>query len=90
MALPGTEDYLVELEVYHQLHCLNVLRKLLYPERYHLLERVSWKNGTINRESYGFKHWGEKSSLTAITYNPTDTGHRSLRGDAPADAGLPR
>ncbi|SMY20992.1 unnamed protein product [Zymoseptoria tritici ST99CH_1A5] len=57
MALPGTEDYLVELEVYHQLHCLNVLRKLLYPERYHLLERVSWKNGTINRESYGFKHW---------------------------------
>jgi hypothetical protein len=39
----GTErgQYVVGIDVFHQLHCLNRLRKLLRPERYHL-----WDNAT--------------------------------------------
>ncbi|UJO20680.1 Cyclochlorotine biosynthesis protein O [Fulvia fulva] len=59
MAIPGTKRYLVELEVFHNLHCLNELRKLLWPERYRLLEQLTSENGTIDRSSFGFKHWGE-------------------------------
>jgi hypothetical protein len=29
-----TSHYIVELDVFHQLHCLNVLRKLVYPDVY--------------------------------------------------------
>lgn len=58
IAIPGTTDkYLVQLEVFHNLHCLNDLRKLLYPERYHMLEKATLKNGTIDRNSFGFRHW---------------------------------
>ena len=33
--IPGTsEEYIIELDVFHQLHCLNAVRKSLYPERY--------------------------------------------------------
>ncbi|MCJ1227899.1 hypothetical protein MMC12_004558 [Toensbergia leucococca] len=33
--IPGTGDqYIIELDVFHQLHCLNAVRKTLYPERY--------------------------------------------------------
>ncbi|KAJ4470470.1 hypothetical protein J3R30DRAFT_3711809 [Lentinula aciculospora] len=33
--IPGDEDnYIVTLEVFHQLHCLNLLRKSLYPDHY--------------------------------------------------------
>ncbi|KAF7186853.1 hypothetical protein HII31_11813, partial [Pseudocercospora fuligena] len=28
------DQYVVELDVFHQLHCLNALRKTIYPERY--------------------------------------------------------
>jgi hypothetical protein len=31
---PGSDDYLVELDVFHQLHCLNDLRKAFYPDRF--------------------------------------------------------
>ncbi|CAE7193445.1 hypothetical protein P3342_009432 [Pyrenophora teres f. teres] len=55
--IPGTKDYLVELDVWHSLHCLNDLRKLLYPERFQMLERLMTKNGTIDRNSFHFRHW---------------------------------
>ncbi|KAE9407446.1 hypothetical protein BT96DRAFT_914739 [Gymnopus androsaceus JB14] len=33
--IPGDEDnYIISLEVFHQLHCLNLLRKSLYPDHY--------------------------------------------------------
>ncbi|KAH6653029.1 hypothetical protein BKA67DRAFT_659676 [Truncatella angustata] len=57
LAIPGTEDYLVELDVWHELHCLNDLRKILYPEVYGGLSEVTWPNGTINRDTDAFRHW---------------------------------
>ncbi|KAG9195013.1 hypothetical protein G6011_00133 [Alternaria panax] len=54
--IPGTTHYLVELDVWHSLHCLNDLRKLLYPERFQMLERLN-KTGTIDRNSFAFRHW---------------------------------
>ncbi|KAF5313158.1 hypothetical protein D9619_003703 [Psilocybe cf. subviscida] len=35
-AIPDDPDgyYIAELEIFHQLHCLNMIRKALYPERY--------------------------------------------------------
>ncbi|KAK5994535.1 hypothetical protein PT974_05013 [Cladobotryum mycophilum] len=57
LAIPGTEDYLIELDVWHELHCLNDLRKVLYPEVYGGLLEVTWPNGTINRNTDAFRHW---------------------------------
>ncbi|KAF2261377.1 hypothetical protein CC78DRAFT_356142 [Lojkania enalia] len=35
--IPGDQDhYIVMLDVFHQLHCLNIIRRALYPERYHM------------------------------------------------------
>lgn len=34
-AIPNaTDSFVVELDVFHQLHCLNALRKTLFPVRY--------------------------------------------------------
>lgn len=30
----GSSHYIIELDVFHQLHCLNMMRKLVYPEAY--------------------------------------------------------
>ncbi|KAH6613836.1 hypothetical protein C7974DRAFT_466359 [Boeremia exigua] len=54
--IPGTTEYLFELDVWHSLHCLNDLRKLLYPERFQLLQRLT-KDGKIDRNSFAFRHW---------------------------------
>jgi len=44
--VPGTGGkYIVSLEMFHQLHCLNLLRKHNYPERYPNY-RVFYPNGT--------------------------------------------
>lgn len=32
----GSSEYMVELDVFHQLHCLNLMRKLVYPHVYEL------------------------------------------------------
>jgi hypothetical protein len=60
LAIPGTKDYLVQLDVWHKLHCLNDLRMLLYPERYMYpgLAAVTNDEGVIDRESIEFRHWG--------------------------------
>lgn len=35
LPIPGEDDgYIVGLEVYHQLHCLDFLRRALYPDYY--------------------------------------------------------
>ena len=40
--IPGDEDgYVVGLDVFHQLHCVNMLRKSLYPDRYDLYANMS-------------------------------------------------
>lgn len=34
--IPGDEgNYITILDVFHQLHCLNLIRRSVYPERYH-------------------------------------------------------
>ncbi|KAE8356752.1 hypothetical protein BDV28DRAFT_163765 [Aspergillus coremiiformis] len=55
----GTKKYLVQLDVWHELHCLNDLRKTLYPERYtdSSLDSLKFPNGTINRDTDMFRHW---------------------------------
>ncbi|OCL09202.1 hypothetical protein AOQ84DRAFT_339305 [Glonium stellatum] len=36
LGIPGdTGSYVVTLDVFHQLHCLNMIRKSLFPEKYH-------------------------------------------------------
>ncbi|KAK4043257.1 hypothetical protein C8A01DRAFT_43745 [Parachaetomium inaequale] len=57
LAIPGTKDYLVQLDVWRELHCLNDLRMLLYPERYPGLATVTNDKGVIDRESIEFRHW---------------------------------
>ncbi|KAK4240933.1 hypothetical protein C8A03DRAFT_30900 [Achaetomium macrosporum] len=57
LAIPGTDDYLVQLDVFHQLHCVDDLRKLLWPERYPGLEELKDENGVIDREQHAFLHW---------------------------------
>lgn len=58
LPIPGTEDYLVQLDVWHQLHCLNDLRKLLYPERYPGMAEMT-TDGKIDRADIMFMHWGK-------------------------------
>jgi len=48
---------LIQLDVWHELHCLNDLRKLLYPEAYGSLQSMTFPNGTIDREQPMFRHW---------------------------------
>ncbi len=48
LQIPGSRDYLVQLGVFHQLHCLNALRKALYPERY-----------KVDNAEIAWNHWGE-------------------------------
>ncbi|GAQ47695.1 hypothetical protein AAWM_06151 [Aspergillus awamori] len=57
LKVPGTDEYLVQLDVWHELHCLNDLRMLLYPERFPGLAGVTNDKGVIDRESIEFRHW---------------------------------
>ncbi|KAL4899979.1 hypothetical protein BDW74DRAFT_171071 [Aspergillus multicolor] len=59
LPIPGTNRYLVQLDVWHELHCLNDMRKILYPERYaeDSLDSLKFPNGTINRDTDMFRHW---------------------------------
>ncbi|KAK3688793.1 hypothetical protein B0T22DRAFT_460242 [Podospora appendiculata] len=57
LTIPGTKDYLVQLDVWHELHCLNDLRMLLYPERFPGMAAVTDENGVIDRTRIEFRHW---------------------------------
>ncbi|KAL1963165.1 hypothetical protein VTN77DRAFT_8598 [Rasamsonia byssochlamydoides] len=58
LPIPGTKDHLIELDVWHELPCLNDLRMLLYPERFPGLDVLKDENGVINRDTDAFRHWG--------------------------------
>ncbi|KAI4157982.1 MAG: hypothetical protein LQ342_007842 [Letrouitia transgressa] len=51
--LPYTSRHLVGLDVFHQLHCLNTLRKRLRPERYD----GKGDSGKTKDVATGMKHW---------------------------------
>ncbi|EPE30612.1 hypothetical protein GLAREA_03579 [Glarea lozoyensis ATCC 20868] len=57
LPIPGTDRYLVQLDVWHQLHCLNDMRKLLYPDRFDGLEKLRDANGNIDMTDSVFRHW---------------------------------
>jgi hypothetical protein len=65
LPIPGTEDYLVQLDVWHQLHCLNDLRKLLYPERFPGMAEMT-TNGKIDRDDIMFMHWGKMQLVCVL------------------------
>jgi hypothetical protein len=61
LALPDDpKKYLVQLDVFHQLHCLDVLRNLLWPERYKDKPPTDYylQNGERNYTSSAAKHYG--------------------------------
>lgn len=67
------ETYMIQLEVFHNLHCLNMLRKTIYPDQYP--DMVSYHdNGTINHGTLQALHMGRCSSLafsiTRLTLRP--------------------
>lgn len=68
LAIPGTDEYLVQLDVFHELHCLDDLRKMLYPERFPGLEELKDENGVIDRETHAFLHWGMLSAVADIPF----------------------
>lgn len=52
--IPGDEDYyIVGLDVMHQLHCLNRLRKSLYPDRYHVSANLTGGDLTLDMDHIG-------------------------------------
>ncbi|KAH6644865.1 hypothetical protein C7974DRAFT_420282 [Boeremia exigua] len=54
--IPNTDEYLIELEVFHQLHCLNQLRQAFYPERWpHLWQYTP--EGKIDYAGRQYGHW---------------------------------
>jgi hypothetical protein len=69
LAVPGTKKYLVQLDVWHELHCLNDIRKLLYPERFHMLEDITI-DGIIDRDNDGFRHWGKPTFACLVLPAP--------------------
>lgn len=59
--LPAPHDpdkYMIQLEVFHNLHCLNMLRKSLYPDEYPEMWEYH-KNGTVNHNTLQSLHMGE-------------------------------
>lgn len=50
LGIPGMPgQYIIGLDVFHQLHCLNMFRKLMYPERYGIV--TVFANGTRDEET---------------------------------------
>ncbi|KAL0937293.1 uncharacterized protein CTRU02_207024 [Colletotrichum truncatum] len=89
IAIPGTEDYLVELDVWHELHCLNDLRKLLYPEVYGGLLEVTLSNGTINRDTDAFRHWDHcVDSIRQTLMCHSDVSPIPFHVNVPANIGI--
>ncbi|CAN8099970.1 unnamed protein product [Discula destructiva] len=87
--IPGTKDYLIELDVWHNLHCLNDLRKLLYPERFHMLERLKKDDGTIDRNAFAFRHWDHcVDSLRQALMCHADVAPVSFHVNVPFNRGI--
>lgn len=89
LSIPGTEDYLIELDVWHQLHCLNDLREVLYPEVYGGLDALKFPNGTINRDTDMFRHWDHcVDSLRQTLMCHADVSPNSFHVNVPQSSGI--
>ena len=62
-AIPNkTNEFVIELDVFHQLHCLNTLRKSLYLERYvNEIGDLYDNKGERNYTSTTMRHWGKSN-----------------------------
>lgn len=60
--LDTPEHYLIELDVFHQLHCLNDIRRAFYPDRFVGMHELN-DDGSINYDTIAFKHWGTLSQF---------------------------
>jgi hypothetical protein len=61
-SLPNDPDrYIVELDVFHQLHCLNSVRKAMYRDRYKNDWTDFYSNGVVNYTSVDANHIGMQS-----------------------------
>lgn len=60
LPIPGTDKYLVELEVFHVLHCLDDIRKVFYPEWYGpAILNLTQPDGSLDRNNNFFRHFGK-------------------------------
>jgi hypothetical protein len=58
------DQYVIELDVFHQLHCLNAIRKTLFPERYWAdFDDYYTEDGRRNYTSTAAKHYGKDVPL---------------------------
>ena len=61
------DQYVVQLDVFHQLHCLNAIRKTLYPERYwNEFDDYYTADGQRNYTSTAAKHYGKCRSMLPV------------------------
>ncbi|OJJ42509.1 hypothetical protein ASPZODRAFT_76693 [Penicilliopsis zonata CBS 506.65] len=89
LPIPGTKDYLVELDVWHELHCLNDLRMVLYPERYKGLDDLKDENGVIQRDNDAFRHWDHCiDSLRQAIMCHADVAPISFHINVPVSSGI--
>ncbi|UNI18540.1 hypothetical protein JDV02_004803 [Purpureocillium takamizusanense] len=68
VAIPGLEDkYMTGLDVFHQLHCLNMIRQNLYPKRYN--SSIVREDGTIDYPKWRHVDHCIESIRQSITCN---------------------
>jgi hypothetical protein len=56
------ETYVISLAVFHQLHCVNHLRKVLYPDEYPELWEYN-EDGSVKRDALTSLHSGSSHPL---------------------------
>jgi hypothetical protein len=73
-----SDQHIVALDVFHQLHCLNMIRKSLYPDYYrgHPLA-VNTSHGTLNETAEG-NEWHIGNSFRLFSGNMLTKGESAL------------
>lgn len=69
LAVPDLSDrYIIQLDVFHQLHCLDVIRGLLWPERYKHKSPSGYylPSGERNYTSSAANHYGNIVQFSCI------------------------
>jgi len=70
----GVEGYRVGLEVFHQLHCINLLRQVTYKDYYMELGNGNFASGEEELQ----KHTGKSILYTSLTWKRAKSTQRSL------------
>lgn len=87
LAVPGREDkYVLTLDVFHQMHCLDVMRMALYRDRYD--KHFYRPDGTVDYCKW--LHVGESPFLPGAVGSLTPCRARSLPRPSPLGPSLQR